>query len=179
VLCTLQAFGAPSNATVAPALSLSELVAASDLVVIATPVASTSEWYDGRIVTRTTMLVDRVVHTTGHQTPMQITLITYGGVIGDLGLWVPGEAVFSAGKTYVVFAHDTGNGHVAVGMAQGALEVVRAGSDSTQWVLPPLTGALVTITGGQIQSAPPFLTAPMPLDRLEHIVAQMGTRGPC
>jgi hypothetical protein len=112
-----------AEATVARALSLTELVGKSDAVVVATPTRWSSQWVSmggqRRMVTDTRLKITRRVFGLD-ATVVQLTVRTLGGRIGDLGQLVHGEASFGRGQTALVFLRRVDAVRYRVtGMAQG------------------------------------------------------------
>jgi hypothetical protein len=121
-----------AQATVARALSLTELVGKSDAVVVGTPTRWSSQWVSlggqRRMVTDTKFKITR--HVFGVDTKVtEITVRTLGGRIGDLGQLVHGEATFGRGQSALVFLRRLeGSRYRVTGMAQGHFPV---GPDGT------------------------------------------------
>ena len=121
-----------AQATVARALSLTELVGKSDVVIVGTPTHWSSQWVSiggqRRMVTDTKIKVARRVFGLGTQVA-EVTVRTLGGRIGDLGQLVHGEARFGRGQTALVFLRRVDASRYRVtGMAQGHF---RVGPDAT------------------------------------------------
>ncbi|MBN1606873.1 MAG: hypothetical protein JW940_09580 [Polyangiaceae bacterium] len=116
-----------AQATVARALSLTELVGKSDAVIVGTPTRWSSQWVSigghRRMVTDTRIKVTRrVFGVDTHVT--EITVRTLGGRIGDLGQLVHGEASFGRGQSALVFLRRLdGSRYRVTGMAQGHFSV--------------------------------------------------------
>lgn len=110
-------------ASVARALSLSELVGQSQHALIGTPVDAFAQWETigqrSRIVTYTSL---RVLQPIDGRQPESDELIvrTLGGQVDDIGQVVPGEAVLARGEPAVTFLTKVNEGLFAVtGLAQG------------------------------------------------------------
>jgi hypothetical protein len=102
-------------------LSLEELVAKADLIVVATVSEQTSRWNKyGRIVTDVTLAVDQPIKgdTSNGE---QLVVTTLGGTIGELLMKVEGSARFVSGSSVLVFLRQVpGTGELRpVGMSQG------------------------------------------------------------
>jgi hypothetical protein len=113
----------PSSATVVLAISLPELVAASEHVVVAVPTSSRSHWEtmggSRRIVTDTELEVDQSLRG-GAAAGSILEVRTLGGTVDEIAQYVPGEAPLRHGKTAVVFLDAGGDGALHVtAMAQG------------------------------------------------------------
>ncbi len=89
-------------ASVSVAVTWEGLLRGSAAAAIATAVDSTAIWENGRIYTYTRVRIDRVVAgtiATGEQTWVR----TMGGVVGDIGQLVEGEAALDAGRPSLLF----------------------------------------------------------------------------
>jgi hypothetical protein len=133
----------PAQASAVIALTLDDLVDKSDVVVLVTPKSRTARWEAGRIVTYTTVVVDTAVGG-GPAAGESLVVRTMGGVVGDIGQKVFGEATLPIGNSVVLFLRDLPKPLVATslagarsvtGMAQGALPVV-VGTDKVQRIGP-------------------------------------------
>ncbi|GEM_PF-785290 len=100
------AFGAivpkAAQASVSIAATWDGLLRESTAVAIVTPTGTTSVWENGRIYSYTQLSVDRAIAgplTTGGAAVVR----TLGGIVGNLGQEVEGEAVFAPGKPSLVF----------------------------------------------------------------------------
>src|SRR4051812_46114790 len=105
-------------------LTLGELVAASTVVVRATPLDASSVWEDSeggrgrRIVTYTRVHVEEILD--GRAEPSELWVRTLGGQVGDIGQHVDGEAVLVPAQQGVLFLRGRVDGtHSVVGMGQG------------------------------------------------------------
>ena len=112
----------PAQATLFRGLSLSELVKASELIVLATPLDASSHWEllggRQRIVTDTRVRVEDVV---AKDAPRDGELLvrTLGGTVGERAALVYGEAALFLNQTSMLFMlRDAGVLRVT-GMAQG------------------------------------------------------------
>jgi hypothetical protein len=156
---------APAQASVSVALTLEELVDASDRAVVGRAVERRSEWAhvggSRRIVTYTKVRIDRTVY--GKDTTVWVR--TLGGVVGKIGQHVSGEARLSLGKPSLLFLTELGDGlAVVTARAQGHFPVaadakgrpvLRASPDRGK-VLPRRKGGATaheTLVGRQLESA--------------------------
>ncbi|WP_437539292.1 hypothetical protein WME79_23745 [Sorangium sp. So ce726] len=114
-----------AQAAVAIQLSLDELVAAASYVVVATAIEQRSQWEElggaRRIVTYTRLSIDRTV---AGQPDGEVWVRTLGGVVGDVGQHVSGDAQIAIGAQAMVFVSRVGSALVVSGMAQGHYPVV-------------------------------------------------------
>lgn len=171
------AVGGSARAATVRALSLDELTAAAELIVVGQARERQSRWSDsGRlIVSDVAVGVERVVK--GRATAGQDLVVTHlGGSIGDLGLRVPGAAAFELGGRAVLFlrAHPATGELRVVGMSQGALPVVLR--EGGQVVLPGAHGAalMAADVDGALRPAPAALGAPVALEAfIGRVVAAM------
>ena len=121
-----------ASASVVVALTVDDLVDRSEAVVVAIPRSRTSRWEGGRIVTYTTVAIDSGV-AGGMKAGDLVVVRTLGGVVGDLGQRVFGEAVLPLDAPVMLFLRAmppqldgvaaTGSRGV-VGMSQGAMPIV-------------------------------------------------------
>jgi len=133
----------PASASVSVELSLDRLAAGADAVVVGTPVARRALWRGGRIYTYSRLHIDVPVAGSFRQGD-EIWLRTRGGIVGDVGQRVDGEAILAEGVRTVVFLRGTDDGAMAVyGRAQGQFRLV-SGSDAVERLQPASNlGALV------------------------------------
>lgn len=177
-VCLCLALAAPAalapvgvaHASIVEAMSLPELSATADVIVVAR-VEEQRARYDvqGRIVTDVSIRVEESVFG-----PLavgaQASVLRLGGVVGDLGLHVEGEAVYRTGESIVLFASyvDTREGRVLrpVGMAQGVMPVDARGP--VEMVAPGGAGLALVTRGadGSLVPAPGALAAPRARDEL-------------
>ncbi|WP_438021255.1 hypothetical protein WMF18_20225 [Sorangium sp. So ce315] len=117
-----------AQAAVAVQLSLEELVSRAAFVVVATATEQRSQWEElggtKRIVTYTRLSVDRPV---AGQPDGEIWVRTLGGVVGDVGQQVSGDAQLRIGAQAMVFVSRARGALVVSGMAQGHYPVVDGG----------------------------------------------------
>jgi hypothetical protein len=114
-------------ASVSFALPLSDLARASSVIARVTPVEASSRWEGGRIVTTTRARVDAIV--AGSAPSSEVRIRTLGGIVGDIGQVVEGEAALARGAPALVFLRQRpGEPRFDVaGRAQGELTVADAG----------------------------------------------------
>jgi hypothetical protein len=136
----------PAHASAVIALTLDDLVDKSDVVVVVTPKSKSARWESGRIITYTTVVVDTAV-AGGPAAGDSLTVRTMGGVVGDIGQKVFGEASLPIGAPVVLFLRDLPKPLAATsmpgarsvtGMAQGVMPIV-LGADKVQRVGPSAT----------------------------------------
>lgn len=159
-----------AEAAVSLLLSLDELVAASRLVVVATPRERRSVWEEvggsRRIVTYTRLEVERSV--VGEEA-REVWVRTLGGAIGRVGQQVSGEASPRVGEKGFFFLADAGAALVVAGMAQGHFRVL-ADAEGRERLRPsPDAGTLLPRRGPAI-SAREFLLGRSPSDAAEQVL---------
>jgi len=154
-----------AHASVVSALDLDTLLARSHAVVLARTLAKESHWADGRIVTLVQAQVERC-ELGAHSRGELVTMVQWGGVVGDVGMRRFGEPEYREGQRHLLFLRQLEDARYRpVGLRQGVLTVqTRQGVD---WVVPDLEGlALVQPIdkrlGGTARAA---FEAPEPLDQ--------------
>lgn len=157
-----------ASATTIEALDMRSLVRESDHVVLATVIATEAR-YDhlDRIVTDATLRVDERMWGPARE-GQTIVVRRLGGVIGDLGLRVEGEASYEPGERVILFATMNRSAGVLrpVGMSQGVMHVRHV--EGAEAVMPGGDGLSLVQRGsdGQLRPAPGALAQPAPLDAL-------------
>jgi hypothetical protein len=149
------------------ALSLPELVSASDQIVVARAVAQSSRYRsDGQRVIVTDVEL-RVIESLKGNTKPGATLVStqLGGSVGNLGLNVPGEASFPMDRSVIVFLERSqkGNELRVVGMSQGVLPIV---DDAQGAQVLPASGdgqLLERDSDGKLRPGQKAIRAPRPL----------------
>jgi hypothetical protein len=181
-LALLAVASSRAHASVAVALSLEELTASADEVLLVESVGERSRYDErGRIVTDVTLEVHDSMKGR-HAAGEQVELTFLGGAVGDVGMRVPGEAHLPVGREAIVFTRRGADGRGrTVGMSQGVLPVVRAQGRAT--VHPGGHGLHLVPAdpAARTARAASALTGPAPLDDvLDHIrsivASQRGTR---
>lgn len=117
-----------ASASVARALSVSELVRSSRHALVATPVDLFAQWETigkhRRIITYTMMRTEYSIDGRPPAT-REVLVRTLGGIVDGIGQIVPGEAVLRRGATAALFITDVSKDLFAVtGMAQGHYPLV-------------------------------------------------------
>lgn len=124
-------------------LDLAQLTDRAELILVGEVFAQQSRETDrGLIVTDVEISPLTVVKGSAPlHTPLLVTHL--GGVVGEIGLHVPGEVTFTPGEEAVLFLRrDLAGALRVVGMSQGKLPVVT--EDGTRWVqASPATSHLV------------------------------------
>lgn len=159
-----------AQASIVEAMSLTALTQSSDVIVVAR-VEEQRARYDaqGRIVTDVTVRIEEsLLGRLG--VGARANVLRLGGVVGDLGLRVEGEASYQSGETVVLFARwlSTPSGEVLrpVGMAQGVLPIASRGG--VELVTPGGAGLELVVrdADGRLTPGQPALRAPVPRDAL-------------
>ncbi len=124
----------PSQASVSIAVSWEGLLQDSTSVAIATPFEARAAWENGRIYTYTHVRIDRGI--VGNVASGNNAWVrTMGGIVGNIGQSVEGEAVLAPGRSSLLFLHLLRAGPVSsfevTARGQGQFPVV-PGSDPTQ-----------------------------------------------
>lgn len=123
VLGTIWLCAAPqTRAALGVRMPLTDLVRNADKVVRGT-IANSKSYLDektGRIFTRHTLQVSHYLRGSGAQ---EITVVTMGGELEDIGQMVPGEARFFAGEEVVLCLKNRKKHFVPMGMSQGKFRV--------------------------------------------------------
>lgn len=168
-----------ARATTTEALDLRDLVRESDHVVVATVIDRVAR-YDhlDRIVTDFTLRVDERMW--GSSTEGRTIVVRrLGGVLGDVGLRIEGEATFEIGERVILFARELRSEGVLrpVGMSQGVMPLRQI--EGQDVVMPGGDGLALVQRGsdGQLRPAPGALTQPEPLDamlaRIRDLIAEI------
>jgi len=116
-------------------LSLAELSALSELIVVATPLSASSHWEvlggRRRIVTDTVVRVEDVL---AKSAPSEGELLvrTLGGSVGDRAALVYGEAALFPNQTSVLFMLQVAGVQRVTGMAQGHYPLLGGDHDDRQ-----------------------------------------------
>ena len=156
-------------ASITEALDLRALVQSADVVMVGSVVGTEATRDDlGRIVTDARVRTDEGMR--GARTGELVVVRSLGGVIGDLGLRVEGEASLSPGERVVLFARRVSGASGVVlrpvGMSQGVLPM--AEQSGTTMVMPGGAGlSMVTRdASGRLSPTSGALAVPMPADEV-------------
>lgn len=163
----------PSSAGVARAIALADLVKASDLIAIGTPVDAYSVWETvgthKRIVTYSRVLVEETV--AGQGTESEILVRSLGGRVGTIGQIVHGEPVVVIGQRAMLFARHAPDGTVSVtARSQGYFPVLDDGAGTLRLSAPLGAPHLI---GNLAGSALRELIGLTPADATQHVRAVM------
>ena len=111
---------APARASVSFTVVFDALVEESTAVVVETPIESKSVWENGHIVTYTKVHVDRLV---AGSAPSEVWVETLGGVVGEIGQQVEGEAVLRTEHQSLLFLSAYQTGYVVTARGQGQFPI--------------------------------------------------------
>jgi hypothetical protein len=163
-----------AHATTVIALSLPELVAMSDRVVVGTPRVRFSRWEAGRIVTYTAVDVETPI--AGVAPSVQtVTVRTLGGEVDGIGQLVVGEAKLPLGDSVMLFLQTlpavkeiaVADSMVVTALAQGAMHIDRvAGKPAT---------IRATLSGADVIVPPTARFLPAHVAVAGHLVADVAT----
>jgi hypothetical protein len=121
----------PSYASVSIAVSWEGLLQESSSVAIATPFESKAVWENGRIYTYTHVHVDRAIAGELAQ-GAEAWVRTMGGIVGDTGQSVEGEAILGLNQSSLLFLHPgPASTFLVTARGQGQFPMVKA-TDPTQ-----------------------------------------------
>ncbi len=111
----------PALGAQAVAVSVEDLARTSDAVVRGRVLSTSARWTEGRIQTYAEV---EVAASLRGAAPARVTVVTPGGVVGELGQRVDGAATFSAGEQVVLFLSRPGrDGWRVSEMGQGKFTV--------------------------------------------------------
>lgn len=176
----LLAFPSLALATQVEAMSLRQLVAGADHIVVGTVIAQDAHYDDlDRIVTDSTIRIEDTLYGARSET---LVVRHIGGVVGGLGLTVAGEAGYPEGARMLLFLRtfDSGDAGIVmrpVGMSQGEMPILSGSTGEV--VMPGAAGVSVVARtdDGQLVPAPSAITAPVGRDellaRVRDLVAQV------
>lgn len=173
LLVTLLPSGA--GASLARAVSLAQLVGASEQIVVGTPLEAHARWETlaghKRIVTYTRVRVDAAIDGGGES---EVLVRTLGGHVGDIGQVVSGEAVLSIGKTALMFLGRAPDGVLGVtAMAQGHFPLRRDSSGTLRLTPSP---RLATLVGTKHSAVRQLVGRSVP--EAEQLIAGVHTHAP-
>jgi hypothetical protein len=144
-----------AHASVSIAISLHALVRSASAVVLATPTEQRSVWEGGRIYTYSHLRVDTAV--VGELAGGSEGWVrTMGGIVGNVGQLVEGEAVFNVGRPSLVFLRRDANpssssvamGHfVVAARAQGQFDIYADDANQLRVRTSRSVGGLVPSAG--------------------------------
>lgn len=133
---TLAAVSPPESAqaSIATAATLEGLVSGAQVVALAEPESSESQWEGGRIMTYTKL---RVLERLGGDAPEHVWVKSLGGMVGKIGQAVEGEPVFPKGTRTMVFLRRIVDPthpdvHLVVARGQGAYPLVQ---EKSRWTV--------------------------------------------
>lgn len=129
----------PARAALARSLRLEELVSHSTNVVVGHCTSAEARWNDDHTQIVTVARYDVADDLKGDLRG-SVDVVTLGGEVGDVGMYVSGMPTFSAGDDSVLFLTAGDAGYEVVGMSQGKFKVAFATPSSSPVVVRPLGG---------------------------------------
>lgn len=131
-----------AQATISKAMQFDEKVEKAASIVLGKVVAQRADWDANRtrILTHTTFQVEKTLKGGNAQ---QVTLVTPGGVVGDIAQEYVGIPRFSQGEEHVVFVRNTKSGPTVLFFEQGAYRV--EADDRGERVVHPLVSSAVLV----------------------------------
>jgi hypothetical protein len=148
-------------------VTFDDLVGRASAVAVVIPIEQRAVWEDGRIATYTRVRIDRSV---AGRLVGEISVRTEGGAVGHIGQIVEGEAVFTMGRTSLVFLHPQSNGGSgAFGVvegAQGQFSIAIDAHQTPRLAISPSLGGLV----------PPASASPLARDVLVDVALGDATK---
>jgi hypothetical protein len=167
-----------AHASVVKALSLEQLTAKADEILVAVPTEQRPRRHvDGKLIVTDVSLQVQDVLKGSHKAGEIARATVLGGTLDGVALQVPGEASFAIGQRVLVFLQRAPRSKDlrVVGMSQGVLPLREEAG--TTMVIPGAGGAALVDRGsdGQLQPAAAALSAPQPLtvllERIRALVA--------
>ena len=168
-----------AHASVSIAVTFDGLLKETSAAAVVSPEERLSVWENGRIYTYTRAHIDRTVAGDVGATNDEAWIRTMGGVVGDIGQRVDGEAVLTVGRPTLLFLHPGPPGAFEVtARGQGQFPVVLNEKNELRLIrgsnvgmlLPPKSG--LTTTSAPITAPPPVLAADVIHGRLVDDVAR-------
>ena len=141
------AISIPLHASTVLKMTVTELVAHSDRVVIGSVIETTVFEKEGRILTSVTVAVEETL--VGEHSPT-VEIVHYGGRYHDRVTYVPGMPTFTKGEHVLLFLEkpklaETAQHFVVTGMSQGKFWIVDAPDGKTPYVVPTLGGVSLVL----------------------------------
>ncbi len=155
---------ATAYAVVAVRLPLDDIVRDST-VIVRGKVQTSESFMDeelGRVFTRHTVAVAEYLKGSGK---LEVTVVTMGGELENIGQLVPGETRFDKGEEVVVCLRPGRQHHVVVGMSQGKFRVVKR--DKKLFLQRNLSGVKLV---GEPQDRPKKPEEEVPMDTFRKLV---------
>jgi hypothetical protein len=172
VLATALAFvPVTAEATIARAMKFDAKVTNAAAIVVGKVVAQQSRWDESgrRILTYSTIQVEKTLK--GVQVP-QTTIVTPGGVVGDIAQEYVGVPRFAVGEEHVLFTRNTKAGPTVLYFEQGAYRVADDGRGE-RIVHPQVSSAVLVDTQRGMAVAP---EQPRTLRDFENEIRESGRR---
>ena len=159
------------------ALKLATMVAKSDFIFVGTAVRTESAWNaeHTRIYTRTTFEVEEYVKGQGKDQETAggaVVVETLGGVVGDIGMMVPGVPLFHVGERDLLFISTgprTGK-HRVMGWSQGRFKIKKDPKTGQEMLSRPMAGVSL------LNQIDPNLKSIRYLDEMKEAIRQAGVK---
>lgn len=174
---------APAQASILAKLSLSDMTVRAEQIMVGTVEEVRSRYADDArttIITEVRIRCARPLY--GAKAGEVITVRALGGVVGEIGQRVFGEASYRAGEEVLILAEERSGAYYAVGMAQGALHIDRQSGEPRVHV--DLSGAELVPPGSTPATVSPASVAPTAegvaleavVGQLQSLIAQKAAR---
>lgn len=162
------------HAAVVERLSLDELLRRSTVVSVVEVTETSASWRDGRIVTTVHARSTRAAK--GARAGDRLEWFVEGGVVGEIGMRVPGEPTFSPGDRALVFLSPAAGSLRVTGMSQGVAVV--SGARGAEMLSPPPGGATLVARdrAGRFVPAAAWLPSPRPLAEVLRVLDERARR---
>ena len=177
-IALLSLSGDLARASTQRALKLATMVEKSDFIFVGTAVQSESAWNaeHTRIYTRTTFEVEEYVKGQGTDQETDgggaVVVETLGGVVGDVGMMVPGVPQFRQGEKNLLFISTgprTGK-HRVVGWSQGRFKIKKDPKTGREMLSRPMAGVSL------LNQIDPNLKSIRYLDEMKEAIRQAGVK---
>ncbi|HYO75827.1 MAG TPA: hypothetical protein VE010_05140 [Thermoanaerobaculia bacterium] len=160
-----------AEATISQAMKFDDKVENAAAIVVGKVVSQESRWdaEHKRILTYSTLQVEKTLKGAG---ATQTTIVTPGGVVGDIAQEYVGIPRFQVGEEHVVFVKNTRAGQTVLYFDQGAYRV--AENDRGDRIVHPLVTNAVLVDSQRGVAVSP--ESPRPLREFEQQVRETGKR---
>lgn len=145
LLLVLALVGKHASASVQIAVLFDDLVRDSSAVCVFTGLEQKTAWEDGRIYTHTRVRCDRALAGDVKQ-GQEVWIRTMGGIVGDVGQSVSGEAIFGAGYTSIAFLRPAAGAYEVTARAQGHFPLTKDTDKPKRALRSPDVGAVLPVS---------------------------------
>ena len=170
---------APAQASIVTKLSLSDMTVRAEQIMVGTVEEVRSRYADDArttIITEVRIRCARSLY--GAKAGEVITVRALGGVVGEIGQRVFGEASYRAGEEVLILAEERSGAYYAVGMAQGALHIDRQSGEprvhvdlSGAELVPPGSSA-ATVSSASVTPTADGVALEAVVGQLQRLIAQ-------